>query len=100
LLSNVNGCVGPRDLLAIVGPSGSSKTTLLDILAGRVSSNLTRSGTILLNCHESNLYYGVAAYVKQTDELIGTLSVKETLLFVARLRLLAVSDDKVTRAEG
>ena len=87
LLASVSGCVGPDDLLALMGPSGSSKTTLLDVLAGRLSSNLTRSGSILLNGRESNLSYGVAAYVRQEDVLIGTLTVKETLMFVARLRL-------------
>lgn len=89
LLSSVSGCVAPNHLLALMGPSGSSKTTLLDVLAGRLSSNLTRTGSILLNGHESNLSYGVAAYVRQEDVLIGTLTVKETLLFVARLRLPA-----------
>jgi len=87
LLSFVSGCVGPDDILALMGPSGSSKTTLLDVLAGRLSSNLSRSGSIFLNGRESNLSYGVAAYVRQEDVLMGTLTVKETLMFVARLRL-------------
>lgn len=98
LLSSVSGCVGPNDLLALMGPSGSSKTTLLDVLAGRISPNLSRTGQILLNGHESNLSYGVAAYVKQDDLLIGTLTVRETLLFTARLRLPFQLDDQ-TRVE-
>eukprot|EP00210_Caulerpa_lentillifera_P009722 g9272.t1 len=98
LLSDVSGCVRPNDLLAIMGASGSGKTTLLDTLAGRLSSNLTRTGSILLNGHSSALSYGVAAYVKQDDVLIGTLTVKETLLYVARLRLPKVLDG-VTRQQ-
>ena len=98
LLSDISGCVGPNDLLALMGPSGSGKTTLLDVLAGRISSNLRKTGTILLNGHVSNLSYGVASYVTQSDLLIGTLTVRETLMFVARLRLPAETDG-VTRAQ-
>lgn len=98
LLSDISGCAGPNDLLAILGSSGSGKTTLLDTLAGRMPSNLTRTGSILVNGHASTLSYGVAAYVKQEDMLIGTLTVKETIMYVARLRLPRVLDG-VTREQ-
>ena len=42
---------------------------------------------VLLNGHASNLSYGVSAYVTQDVQLIGTLTVRETLLWTALLRL-------------
>lgn len=44
---------------------------------------------VLLNGHTSSLTYGTTAYVTQDDVLVNTLTVKECLLFVARLRLPA-----------
>ncbi|KAL1807493.1 hypothetical protein ACET3Z_024483 [Daucus carota] len=45
------GYVSPGECLAIMGPSGFGKSTLLDILAGRLASNTTQSGDILINKH-------------------------------------------------
>lgn len=102
ILKDVSGYVCPRDMLAIMGPSGCGKTTLLDTLAGRLANGVTKSGTVLLNGHKSKLTYGVSAYVTQDEVLVGTLSVRETLLYAALLRLPAAMSyaDKVSRVEG
>jgi ABC-type multidrug transport system ATPase subunit len=70
-----------------MGPSGCGKSTLLDTLAGRLASSATSEGDIRVNGHKASLSYGGAAYVTQDEVLIGTLTVRETLMFVARLRL-------------
>lgn len=64
----------------------AGKTTLLDILAGRAHSNVNVSGDILVNGRNVKMSYGTVAYVPQQDLLTGTLTVRETLLFTARLR--------------
>jgi|APGre2960657404_1045060.scaffolds.fasta_scaffold56030_1 ABC-type transport system involved in cytochrome bd biosynthesis fused ATPase/permease subunit len=88
ILTGVSGFVQPCNMLAIMGPSGSGKTTLLDALAGRMPRAATlESGEVMLNGHPSNLAYGTAAYVTQDEMLTGTLSVRETFSYVARLRL-------------
>jgi ABC-type multidrug transport system ATPase subunit len=69
-----------------MGPSGCGKTTLLDTLAGRAHGNLSMEGRILVNGHEAKMSYGTVAYVPQQDLLTGTLTVRETLMFCARLR--------------
>lgn len=101
ILKEVSGYVCPRDMLAIMGPSGCGKTTLLDTLAGRLANGVTKSGTVLLNGHKSRLTYGVSAYVTQDEVLVGTLSVRETLLYAALLRLPAkmAYADKVGRVD-
>lgn len=63
------------------------KSTLLDTLAGRLASSASWEGEIRVNGHKSQLSYGRAAYVTQEDVLIGTLTVEETLSYVAALRL-------------
>lgn len=87
ILKGVSGCVGDKHMLAIMGPSGSGKTTLLDTMAGRIPPEVSVKGEVLLNGHRTTLSYGLAAYVSQDDLLIGTLTVRETLMFVALLRL-------------
>lgn len=49
LLKNLNGYASPGRVLALMGPSGSGKSLLLDSLAGRLASDLSMEGTILLN---------------------------------------------------
>lgn len=87
ILKGVDGYVEPRHMLAIMGPSGCGKSTLLDTLAGRLASSATWDGEIRVNGHKSKLSYGRAAYVTQDEVLIGTLTVFETVMFTARLRL-------------
>ncbi|KAH9781180.1 ABC transporter G family member 11 [Citrus sinensis] len=87
VLEGLTGYAEPGTLTALMGPSGSGKSTLLDALSSRLASNAFLSGTILLNGHKTKLSFGTAAYVTQDDNLIGTLTVRETISYSARLRL-------------
>ncbi|EPS59881.1 hypothetical protein M569_14924, partial [Genlisea aurea] len=87
LLHNLNGYAEPGRVMAVMGPSGSGKSTLLDSLAGRLARNVVMTGNILLNGKKRSLDYGVVAYVTQEDVLLGTLTVRETLIYSAHLRL-------------
>ncbi|CAA0805816.1 ABC transporter G family member 15 [Striga hermonthica] len=87
LLHGLHGFAEPGRIMAIMGPSGSGKSTLLDALAGRLSRNIVMTGNILLNGKKRCMDYGVVAYVTQEDVLLGTLTVRETLTFSAKLRL-------------
>lgn len=87
VLEKLSGYAEPGSFTALMGPSGSGKSTLLDALAGRLAANAFLSGTVLLNGRKANLSFGTAAYVTQDDNLIGTLTVRETISYSARLRL-------------
>ncbi|KAJ8625282.1 hypothetical protein MRB53_033812 [Persea americana] len=87
VLEGLTGYAEPGSLTALMGPSGSGKSTLLDALAGRLATNAFLSGTVLLNGRKAKLSFGTAAYVTQDDNLIGTLTVRETISYSARLRL-------------
>ncbi|XP_051136527.1 ABC transporter G family member 11 [Andrographis paniculata] len=87
VLEKLSGYAEPGSFTALMGPSGSGKSTLLDALSGRLAANAFLSGTILLNGRKTKLSFGTAAYVTQDDNLIGTLTVRETISYSARLRL-------------
>ena len=92
ILSNVSGHCAPGRLTALMGPSGSGKTSLLNSLAGRTRhvKGLKLTGTISLNgtaVTNWESYRRLCAYVEQDDLLFHTLTVTETLVLAAQLRL-------------
>ncbi|XP_057956183.1 ABC transporter G family member 15-like [Malania oleifera] len=87
LLQRLTGYAEPGRIMAIMGPSGSGKSTLLDSLAGRLSGNAIMTGKVLLNGRKRRLDYGAVAYVTQEDILLGTLTIRETIAYSAKLRL-------------
>uniref|UniRef100_A0A8C5DP75 ATP-binding cassette sub-family G member 2-like n=1 Tax=Gouania willdenowi TaxID=441366 RepID=A0A8C5DP75_GOUWI len=73
---------------AIMGATGSGKTSLLDVIAGRKDPAGLRQGHVLVDGeHVTSDLRLNSAYVIQDDILMGTLTVKENLLFSANLRL-------------
>ncbi|KAG0458759.1 hypothetical protein HPP92_021887 [Vanilla planifolia] len=96
VLEDLTGYAEPGSFTALMGPSGSGKSTLLDALSSRLSTNAFLSGTILLNGRKTKLSFGTAAYVTQDDNLIGTLTVRETIMYSAGLRL----PDKMEREKN
>ncbi|KAF5891413.1 ATP-binding cassette sub-family G member 2-like, partial [Clarias magur] len=87
ILKDVSGIMR-TGLNAIMGATGSGKTSLLDVIAGRKDPRGLRSGRVLLDNKlvTSDLRL-ISAYVVQDDILMGTLSVQENLMFSAHLRL-------------
>nr|GMD97403.1 ABC transporter G family member 14 [Ipomoea batatas]GME13764.1 ABC transporter G family member 14 [Ipomoea batatas] len=86
ILNGVTGMVCPGEILAMLGPSGSGKTTLLTALGGRLYGKL--SGKITYNSQPfSGSIKRLTGFVAQDDVLYPHLTVKETLLFTALLRL-------------
>ncbi|XP_019155815.1 PREDICTED: ABC transporter G family member 14-like [Ipomoea nil] len=86
ILNGVTGMVCPGEILAMLGPSGSGKTTLLTALGGRLYGKL--SGKVTYNSQPfSGSIKRLTGFVAQDDVLYPHLTVKETLLFTALLRL-------------
>ncbi|KAL2902042.1 ABC transporter G family member 14 [Bienertia sinuspersici] len=87
ILNGVSGMVCPGEILAMLGPSGSGKTTLLSALGGRLGGKLL-SGKITFNGQPfSGSIKRRTGFVAQDDILYPHLTVFETLLFTALLRL-------------
>ncbi|XP_063271540.1 broad substrate specificity ATP-binding cassette transporter ABCG2 isoform X2 [Prinia subflava] len=86
VLRDVNGIMKPG-LNAILGPTGSGKSSLLDILAARKDPR-GLSGDILINgAPQPANFKCTSGYVVQDDVVMGTLTVRENLQFSAALRL-------------
>ncbi|CAH9133371.1 unnamed protein product [Cuscuta epithymum] len=88
LLSDVSGQAREGEILAVLGASGSGKSTLIDALACRISKESLK-GTVTLNGEplDSRQLKVISAYVMQDDLLYPMLTVEETLMFAAELRL-------------
>ncbi|KAK6301162.1 hypothetical protein J4Q44_G00292600 [Coregonus suidteri] len=87
ILKDVSGIMRPG-MNAIMGPTGSGKTSLLDVIAGRKDPAGLKFGQVLVDGKmvDSDLRL-ISGYVVQDDVLMGTLSVRENLLFSVNLRL-------------
>lgn len=76
-----------------MGSSGAGKTSLLNILADRVSTKLGNpkiSGNILFNDTipvNKEVFARYGSYVQQDDVLFEHFTVREALTFAARLKL-------------
>ncbi|XP_027081585.1 ABC transporter G family member 14 [Coffea eugenioides] len=100
ILNGLTGMVCPGEILAMLGPSGSGKTTLLTALGGRLTSKL--SGKITYNTQPiSGHIRRQTGFVAQDDVLYPHLTVFETLLFTALLRLpkTLTKEEKVQHVE-
>ena len=72
-----------------IGASGSGKSTLLNTLACRLSANTDVRGEMRLNGapYDNAELKRIAGYVMQDNLLNGCLTVEETLMYTAELRL-------------
>ncbi|PBC32436.1 Protein white [Apis cerana cerana] len=89
LLKDVCGVAYPGELLVIMGSSGAGKTTLLNALTFRSGCGVIASGVMAANGRRvsSTILTSRTAYVQQDDLFVGTLTVKEHLLFQAMVRM-------------
>jgi ABC-type multidrug transport system ATPase subunit len=101
VLSGVGGVCKPGRIVAVMGPSGSGKSSLLSILSGAQAAT---EGALRLNGAEmdraalSSLMEGVSGFVPQGDVLRMSLTVAETLLHAAATRLPPSGARKLARA--
>ncbi|CAI5459507.1 unnamed protein product, partial [Closterium sp. Yama58-4] len=87
ILHGISGSVAPGEVLAMMGPSGGGKTTFLNVLGGRFKQG-NMAGTLTYN----DLPYSKAlkrklGFVTQDDIFFPHLTVRETLMYAAVLRL-------------
>ncbi|BFI30920.1 ATP-binding cassette, subfamily G (WHITE), member 2 [Marchantia polymorpha subsp. ruderalis] len=100
LLDQISGEARDGEILAIMGPSGSGKSTLIDALAQRIVPE-SLAGTITLNGEQvsNSLLKSISAYVMQDDLLFPMLTVEETLMFAAKVRLPSSSHSVARKRE-
>ncbi|RRT37838.1 hypothetical protein B296_00051942 [Ensete ventricosum] len=101
ILNGISGVVSPGEMLAVLGPSGSGKSTLLSVLVGRLQGK--HAGAVLANGRRlTKAVLRRTGFVTQDDVLYPHLTVRETLVFCAMLRLprTVAKAEKVAAAEA
>ncbi|KAJ3295413.1 hypothetical protein HDU76_006838, partial [Blyttiomyces sp. JEL0837] len=86
LLDGVTGRVQPGTMLAVMGPSGAGKSTFLDVISRRKTKGV--KGEVYLgkkSITSSSQMSTVASYVEQQDDLLGVLTVRESISYAAHL---------------
>ncbi|CAM0942737.1 unnamed protein product [Alopecurus aequalis] len=98
LLTDISGAFRPGVLTALVGMSGAGKTTLMDVLTGRKTSGSVE-GRITVSGYPKNqeTFARISGYCEQTDIHSPNVTVYESILYSAWLRLSADVDDKIRK---
>ncbi|MCL7039186.1 hypothetical protein MKW94_021027 [Papaver nudicaule] len=99
LLNDISGAPREGEILAVLGASGSGKSTFIDALAGRIEKRSLK-GSVMLNDEvlDTRLLKLLSAYVMQDNLLFPMLTVEETLMFSAEFRLPYVLSNSKKRA--
>ena len=95
-MHNLNFTLHSGELLAIMGGSGTGKTTLLSILNG---SLIPQEGHITINGHDitEQKAKDLIGFVPQDDLLIEELTVYQNLYYTAKLCFASLSEEEIDR---
>ena len=95
-MHNLSFTLHNGELLAIMGGSGTGKTTLLSLLNGSMKP---QEGTITINGHDISEPEAKAliGFVPQDDLLIEELTVYQNLWFTAKLCFAGMADEELDR---
>ena len=86
ILDDVDGWIKPGTLTALMGATGAGKTSLLDVLASRVTVGVV-TGQMMVNGRQRDSgFQRKTGYVQQQDLHLATSTVREALNFSALLR--------------
>jgi ABC-type multidrug transport system ATPase subunit len=98
LLTDISGAFRPGVLTALVGVSGAGKTTLMDVLAGRKTSG-SIEGSITLSGYpkKQETFARISGYCEQSDIHSPNVTVYESIIYSAWLRLSSDVDDKTRK---
>lgn len=88
LLCDITGAFRPGILTALMGVSGAGRTTLLDVLSGRKTVGIVE-GEIRIGGYPKNqrTFARISGYCEQTDIHSPQITVEESVVFSAWLRL-------------
>ncbi|KAH8651482.1 ABC-2 type transporter-domain-containing protein [Tricladium varicosporioides] len=86
ILEDIEGYVKPGTLTALMGASGAGKTTLLNVLASRATTGVIYGEMHVDSKFEDEGFARKVGYAQQQDIHLSTSTVREALIFSARLR--------------
>ncbi|KAG2420320.1 ABC transporter CDR4 [Aspergillus terreus] len=86
ILDHVDGWVKPGTLTALMGVTGAGKTSLLDVLANRITMGVITGDMLVDGRPRDDSFQRKTGYVQQQDLHLETSTVREALIFSAILR--------------
>jgi len=95
IIENLTGSFESGKLIGVIGASGCGKTTLLNCLSGFTRDDLVTKGDLSINnqpIKTLKTLKQITGYVLQQDILLPELTVAETLMFQAKLKLPSSCD--------
>lgn len=97
ILHNVTGCIERGTLTAVMGGSGAGKSTFMSVLMGKQANT---AGAVMVNDVPNKIktYKKLIGYVPQDDIVLPELTVRESILHSARIRLLRTWTDAEIQA--
>jgi putative thiamine transport system ATP-binding protein len=106
LMRQLSARIGPGDVLAVMGPSGSGKSSLLAWIAGTLEAPFVASGELRLDGRRLNdlpIQQRSIGLLFQDDLLFPHMSVRDNLLFALpsrgeRAQRIAAADAALTEA--
>jgi len=95
VVDDVSGRLRSNTMTAVMGGSGSGKSSLLNALCGRAFYGKV-TGTVKINGHESKIeeHKPVIGFVPQEDIVYPDLTVRENLIYSGRLQLPAGTSEQ------
>jgi ABC-type multidrug transport system fused ATPase/permease subunit len=96
VVDNVTGRLRSNTMTAVMGGSGSGKSSLLNALCGRAFYGRV-TGTVTINGNDTLIeeHKAVIGFVPQDDIVYADLTVKENLLYAGRLQLPATKEEEI-----
>ena len=100
ILRDVAGAARPGEVLALMGPTGSGKTSLLNALTGRTPLGGVVRGDVRVNgvARDEAFAREKTAYVMQEELLFPFMTVEETLTLHCSLRRASLTREEVEAA--
>lgn len=94
LLRDVSLTIEPGEFVALMGPAGAGKTTLMENINGNMTPT---EGRVLINGLDLHRHFdamrGHIGYVPQDDIVHRNLTVYEACYYTAKMRMKGVSED-------
>eukprot|EP00592_Proboscia_alata_P005780 CAMPEP_0194371264 /NCGR_PEP_ID=MMETSP0174-20130528/19658_1 /TAXON_ID=216777 /ORGANISM="Proboscia alata, Strain PI-D3" /LENGTH=412 /DNA_ID=CAMNT_0039149219 /DNA_START=1244 /DNA_END=2479 /DNA_ORIENTATION=+ len=95
ILNNASGCIESKKMTALIGESGSGKTSLLNSLCGRAYYGKLQ-GRIMIGGKEGRITdFGTVGFVSQDDIVHRELTVFENLVFAGRILGGKLGNDEI-----